>query len=240
MKDNGINPHDKNFFFFFLHFFCFLFLFFCLFVVVVVFITILHCPLREIGIALPGYKAMQPQEQRYPFLSVCAVFSTLPIPVGVCSIFNATHSCRCVQYFQRYPFLSVCAVFSTLPIPVGVCSIFNATHSCRCVQYFQRHPFLSVCAVFSTPPIPVGVCSIFMCPTNGMAASVWIFNVYTDVDACDCTRGLYGHREGVCTGWRNSLAHQGLEPVSVLCLDFQSDVLPTELFRPSTYPSLGE
>ena len=27
-----------------------------------------------------------------------------------------------------------------------------------------------------------------------------IFNVSTDVDACDCTRGLYGHRKRVCTG----------------------------------------
>ena len=27
-----------------------------------------------------------------------------------------------------------------------------------------------------------------------------ICNVRTDVDACDCTRGLYGHRRRVCTG----------------------------------------
>ena len=25
------------------------------------------------------------------------------------------------------------------------------------------------------------------------------FNVCTDVDACDCTQGLYGHRKRVCT-----------------------------------------
>ena len=274
-----------------------------------------------------------PKQQRYPFLSVCAVFScvqnssathscrcvqcfpvsktaALPIPVRVCSVFlcpkqqrypflsvcavfscvqnsSATHSCRCVQCFpvsktaalpipvrvcsvflcpkqQRYPFLSVCAVFScvqnssathscqsvqcfpvsktaALPIPVRVCSVFlcpkqqrypflsecavfscvqnsSATHSCRCVQCFpvsktaalpipvgvcsvflcpkqQRYPFLSVCAVFSCVqnssathscwcvqcfpvsktaalPIPVGVCSVFLCPNNGTAASL--------------------------------------------------------------------
>ena len=33
-----------------------------------------HCPLPEIRVALPG-KVQQPQEQRYLFLSVCAVFS---------------------------------------------------------------------------------------------------------------------------------------------------------------------
>ena len=35
------------------------------------------------------------------------------------------------------------------------------------------------------------VCRIFLCPNNAMAARVFvIFNVCTDVDACDCTRGL--------------------------------------------------
>ena len=49
-------------------------------------------------------------------------------------------------------------------------------------------------------PIPISGCSIFLCPNNGMAASVRDFNVRTDVYACDCTRGLYGHRKRVCTG----------------------------------------
>ena len=44
-------------------------------------------------------------------------------------------------------------------------------------------------------PIPIGVCSIFLCPNNGMAASVWDFNVRTDVYTCDCT-----HRKRVCSG----------------------------------------
>ena len=49
-------------------------------------------------------------------------------------------------------------------------------------------------------PIPTSACSILVCPNNGMAASVWIFKVLTNVDARDFTRGLYGHRKRVCTG----------------------------------------
>ena len=60
--------------------------------------------------------------------------------------------------------------------------------------------------------------------------------MHTDVDACDCTRGLYGHRNRVCAGrllWeKNPLWHRGLEPGSVLHLAFQSDALPAELSGP--------
>ena len=35
---------------------------------------LLFCPLREIRVIM----ALQPREQRYPFLSVCAVFSLCP------------------------------------------------------------------------------------------------------------------------------------------------------------------
>ena len=56
-----------------------------------------------------------------------------------------------------------------------------------------------------------------------------IFNVCTDVNACGCTRGVYGHCERVCTeSWlweKNPLPHQGIEPASAAWL---SDVL-TEL-----------
>ena len=46
----------------------------------------------------------------------------------------------------------------------------------------QRYPFLSVCAAFSCVPTMVWL------PVLG------IFNVRADVDACDCTRGLYRHQ----------------------------------------------
>ena len=52
----------------------------------------------------------------------------------------------------------------------------SATHSYECVQYF--------------PVSRQG----YGCQRFG------IFNVYTDVDACDCTRGLYGHPKKVCSG----------------------------------------
>ena len=32
-----------------------------------------------------------------------------------------------------------------------------------------------------------------------MVASIWILNVYTDVDVHDYTRGLWGQRKSVCT-----------------------------------------
>ena len=51
-------------------------------------------------------------------------------------------------------------------------------------------------------------------------------NVHTDVDACDCTRGLCGHRKRICIGswpWEKyTLPHRELEPASVLRLVFQS------------------
>ena len=67
----------------------------------------LFVPCRKFRLPYLG-KAQQQQEQRYPFLSVCAAFScvqtALPIPISVCSIFlcpnSATRSYQCVQYFR--------------------------------------------------------------------------------------------------------------------------------------------
>ena len=52
----------------------------------------------------------------------------------------------------------------------------SATHSYQCVQYFPVSKRWYGCQCFG------------------------IFNVRTDVNDCDCTRGLYGHRKRVCTG----------------------------------------
>ena len=57
----------------------------------------------------------------------------------------------------------------------------------------------AVAATQAVLPIPTSACSIFMCPNNGMVASVWDFNKYTDVDAYDCTGGLYEYHRSVCT-----------------------------------------
>ena len=43
-------------------------------------------------------------------------------------------------------------------------------------------------------PIPIGVCSVFVCPDSVWLALLGILNLPTDVEACDCTRGLYGKR----------------------------------------------
>ena len=51
----------------------------------------------------------------------------------------------------------------------------------------QRYSFLPMCAVF------------FCVQTMLWLPVFAIFNVHTDVDACDFTRGLYGHCKRVCT-----------------------------------------
>ena len=48
--------------------------------------------------------------------------------------------------------------------------------------------------------IPTRVCSVFSPPNNGMAASAFLkdlFNVPTNVDACNCTLGLYECRKSI-------------------------------------------
>ena len=61
-----------------------------------------------------------------------------------------------------------------------------------------------------------------------------IFNMHTDVDACNDTKRLCEQHKRACTeSWlwdKNPLPHQGwtLEPTSVLHLASQSDALPTE------------
>ena len=78
----------------------------------------------------------------------------------------------------------------------------------------HRYPFLSVCGVFSC------IQTMIWLPVFG------IFNVRSDADACDCTRGLCGHRQRVRTeSWpreKNPLPHPGLEPASVLRLALSS------------------
>ena len=87
-----------------------------------------------------------------------------------------------------------------------------------------RYPLLSVCVVFSCIQTMLWLQAFRM------------FNVRTDVYACDCTRGLYRHRRRVYIGnwlWeKNPLPHRGLEPASALRLAFQSDAVLTELFPP--------
>ena len=69
--------------------------------------------------------------------------------------------------------------------------------------------------------------SVFLCVQSTIFLSVLrIANMRTDVDACDCTRGPYGHGKRVCTenwlGEKKSLAYLGLEPASVFSPGFSA------------------
>ena len=77
-----------------------------------------------------------------------------------------------------------------------------------------------------------GTCRVFQCFHNPPNSDMdyRIFNVRTDVNACDCTWGCIDTKRRVCTeSWlweKNLLLHQGIEPVSTVR---QSSALPTEL-----------
>ena len=78
-----------------------------------------------------------------------------------------------------------CFKFSTSLIPAGKSGRLTWVRLQQPQE--QRYPFLTMPAVFSC-----------------VQAKVWLpvlgsFNVHTDVNACDCTRGLYGHRKRVGT-----------------------------------------
>jgi len=66
----------------------------------------------------------------------------------------------------------------------------------------RRYPFLPVSAVFSCVQTTVQL------PVFG------IFIVRTDVDECDCTRGLYGHRK---SARKAHSQHRFPAPSSKLC-----------------------
>ena len=48
------------------------------------------------------------------------------------------------------------------------------------------------CCKSSTTHLYQYVQYFYMCPNNGMVASIWNFNMCTDVDACNCTWGVGG------------------------------------------------
>ena len=82
----------------------------------------------------------------------------------------------------------------------------------------QRYPFLTVLAVFSCVKTKVWL-SVLV-----------IFHVHTDVNAYDCTQGLYVRYKRICSEnrlWeKNPLLQWGIEPVSVAN---RYDTVPPEL-----------
>ena len=114
-----------------------------------------HCPLREIRVALRGYK-----QEKNP---------------------------ECVLVAKSLSFFFLLKKFS----------LSLAGNSGKVQQpQEQRYPFLSVCAVFSC-----------------IQTTVWLpvfgnLNVRTYTDACDCTRGMYGHCKSL--HWKLTLGEKAL------------------------------
>ena len=163
------------------------------------------------------------REQRYPFLPVCAVSSSVQTMVWlpVCAVSSCVQTmvwlpvCAVSSCVQTMVWLPVCAVSSCVQTMVWlpVCAVSS------CVQTMV---WLPVCAVSSCVQTMVWlpVCAVSSCVQTMVWLPVFgIFNVRTDVDTCDCTRGLYGHRQKVGTGMltlgEKSLAAPGLEPASL-------------------------
>ena len=155
-------------------------------------------------------------------------------------------------YLQHQPIF----VFQFTSLIIAYAVLIFASLFCMCVYAFpfsydfdavpKANAWMKVvlhCALGGTVvtrtalPAPVSECSILCVQTVVWLPVCGIFSERTDVDACDCTQGLYGlHTIRVSTGiwlWEKSpLLHWGLEPVSVLLMAFQSGVLPTELLKP--------
>ena len=138
------------------------------------------------------------------------------LPLGQTGYFNLLHNCVHISF--HFIFFFVWYFF----VPCGRFGSHNLGKAQQPQE--QRYPFLSACTVFWC------VRALAWLPVFG------ILNVCTDFDACNCAWGLCRHCKRVCTESRlwekSSLPHQGLEPVSVLRLAFQSGALPTELSCP--------
>ena len=87
------------------------------------------------------------------------------------------------------PFCWLCLVVVSV-VSMGVCVFLFFFSFVLHQQQPQEQscPFLSVCVVYSC------VQTVVWLPVSG------IFNVCTDIEACDCTWGLYRHPERVYTG----------------------------------------
>ena len=127
-------------------------------------------------------------------------------------------SAQCVFFSSFFFFFKVllCSLRET---------IFRSSYLGKAQQpQAQRYPFLSMCVIFSCLQTVVWLSVFGIC------------KVRTELDVCDCTPEMYGHRKRVCTESRlwekNALSHRGLEPASVLRLAFESDALPPELSGP--------
>ena len=131
----------------------------------------------------------------------CSV-SLWPWEAGGGSGKNVTASCKHTKASQRCAPLKKKVLYCPLlifgsPYP-GKAQYSSLKGSAMC-------PLLSVCAVFPCVqtmlwlPVLLSVCAVFPCVYTMLWLPVFgTSNGHTHVDACDCTRGLYGHRQRVC------------------------------------------
>ena len=134
--------------------------------------------------------------------------------------YRCMHLALPVQCRQLCSFLLRDAVTS-LPSLSEILSLQSSSNF-----FFFSTSFITViCRQFGSPflgkpqqpqeqlPIAVSVCSIYLF----IQTTIWlqvlgIFNVHTDVEACECQRGLYRRRKRVCTencvSEKNPLTHR--------------------------------
>ena len=159
---------------------------------------------------------------------------------------SATHSYQCVQYFRLLKqWYMAASVWDLYPFRCQrICAADAVSFQRRVSQRDSAIPKRSFCSALVLLSVheKLEVQQVVLWRLTGryvIKDVIWCHkgsegvNAHTDVDACDCTRGLYEHRKRVCLqsgfGRKNPLLQRGFEPESVLLQAFQSDAVPTEL-----------
>ena len=184
------------------------------------FCLVLHCPLSQMWVAL----------QLFLFgasLSLVTNLGRLTLVFVWCFIvpchkFGSPYPCFCLVLH-----CPLSQIWVALPLFLFGASLSLVTNLGRLTLVFVWY-FIVPCHKFGSPylvkvqqlkeqcTIPISVCRIFVYSNNGMAARFRILYVHTDVDACDCTEGLYEHckTKRVCTEsfiWKNKIPCQTRE-----------------------------
>ena len=65
-------------------------------------------------------------------------------------------------------------------------------------KFGSPYPGKAIAAASAALPIPNSRAAFSCVQTKAWLPMLGIFNVRTDINTCDCTRGLYRHRKRVC------------------------------------------
>ena len=111
---------------------------------------------------------------------------------------------------------------------------------CPVWEIWVALPGCSTAAARAVLPIPTSACSILCVSKQQYGCQCLGFLVCTQMLLMHAmARGLCGHRRRVCAGSllkeKSLCCNWGLEPASVSCLAFQSDVLPAESSPPHAH-----